>query len=77
MHTVSPKEKSEAHNLHRTAQMGRNEPFRKNGRSFAKTIFWGKDFAKLRLMFLKFGGILNSGSRPQERSAMRKSQSFL
>jgi len=27
-----------------------------NGRSFAKTIFWGKDFAKLRLMFLKFGG---------------------
>ena len=26
-----------------------------NGRSFAKTIFWGKDFAKLRLMFLKFG----------------------
>ena len=24
-----------------------------NGRSFAKTIFWGKDFAKLRLMFFE------------------------
>ena len=31
-----------------------------NGRSFAKTIFWGKDFAKLRQMFLKFGGGLDS-----------------
>ena len=31
-----------------------------NGRSFAKTIFWGKDFAKLRQMFLKFGGDANS-----------------
>jgi len=42
-----------------TAQMGRNEPFGKNGLGFAKTIFWGKGFAKPRLMFLKFGGILD------------------
>ena len=34
-------------------EMSRSE---KNGLGFAKTIFWGKDFAKLRLMFLKFGG---------------------
>ncbi|MCX6800136.1 MAG: hypothetical protein NT091_03250 [Candidatus Falkowbacteria bacterium] len=50
------------------AQMPVSEPFSKNGRSFAKTIFWGKDFAKLRLIFLKFGGVLNSDSRAEDGS---------
>jgi hypothetical protein len=55
MHTVSPKEKAR-HAIHRTAQMGRNEPFGKMD-SVLRKLFSGKGFAKPRLMFLKFGGI--------------------
>ena len=44
--------------------MGRNEPFKKNGRAKAKQNVREGGFAFARLMFLKFGGIWVSA--PQE-----------
>ena len=37
-----------------------NEPFGKMDEVLQKLFSGDKDFAKLRLMFLKFGGVLNS-----------------
>ena len=44
------------------------------GRSFAKAIFWGKDFAKLRLIY--FGGNSDLVSRAEEGFGEESARAF-